>query len=414
MKTNEIKDQEQAKAINTWLGYNCRGTLELCTSFGKTLTGLKAAYYFIKQNPNFRVLVLTPTEAIRDTVWVDEAERWGLGNYFEKNFRTECIQTARTWKGTKWDMVIADEWHNYLSEENREFFSNNKIDRLLGLTAKVPREKWHIGQQICPVVYRMTIQEAREKGIVSKYAIYNLPVKLTAKEQIEYKKIDNAYNYYVNLCGGPQLAYSNAKIWKKTGTDMQKKYANGYSVQMARRMRFLYDTQNKMIMVNKLLDHPLLKDKKAITFTQSKKVAHSLATKREDTVHYYAPATADKAKGLFLTRKQRVQNLIDFKNLDSVRNMAAVKALNEGADVPKISLALLHSGTASEKDFIQRVGRAVRLAEEDKIAVIINLFISDTQEKSWVDRRLGAFKDESIWVKNLQHLEDHLESLMAA
>jgi len=405
--TNEIKDAEQGKAISAWIHYKCWGTLELCTSFGKTFTALKAAMYYIQSNPNFRVLVLTPTEVIRDDVWIEEAKQWGLEKYYHKHFRMECIQTARNWVNTQWDMVIGDEFHNYLSPENRKFFLNNRIDKLLGLTAKIPADRWDIAKQICPVIYRMTIQEAKLLGIVSKYTVANLAISFTPKEKLEYAQICNRYNYYESLLGGKHSAYNNSRNFLKNGSTTQKQQAAGFQNQMRLRTQKLYAAQNKLKVINEALDMPKFKDKLAIIFTQTKQVAHSLSSMREDTVHYYSPASADKKKGLYISKQERLENLVKFNDpTSSITRMVAVMALNEGVSIPKISLNFIHSGTNSEKDFIQRVGRTVRLADADKHALIVNCYIKGTQEEVWVNSRLGKFKEDSKWVSNLLELSD--------
>lgn len=410
MDTNKVKDLEQNKAINAWFAKNCRGTLELCTSFGKTLTALKAAMYFIEKNPRFRVLILTPTEVIRDDTWKEEAKKWKLTKYYNKNFRTECIQTARNWENTHWDMVIADEHHNYLSPENRKFFLNNKIDRLLGLTAKIPRERWDINQQICPVVYRMTIQQARKLGIVSDYIVCNLPVLLSPQERLEYTKIQNRYTYFESRLGGKFQAFRTANLWKKNGTAEQKSIANGFYRYMRARTNLLYNASNKINVVNQILDYHLFEDKMAIVFTQSKQVAHDISDKRDDTVHYYAPDNKDKDKGIYLSKDDRKANLNRFNdNRTKIRVMSCVKALNEGVNVPKISLNIIHSGTSSDKDFIQRVGRTVRLADEGKLAVIINLYVPGSQEENWVNKRLGKFKDDAEWINSLGEIDQLIQ-----
>jgi len=404
MQSNKVKDLEQNRAISAWMATH-RGTLELCTSFGKTLTALKAAMVFIEQDPTFRVLILTPTEVIRDTTWSSEAAQWGLSAVFERNFKTECIQTARNWENTEWDMVIADEMHNYLSPENRKFFFHNKIHKLMGLSAKIPKDKWEICRQICPVVYRMTIQEARDLGIVSKYTICNIPVALTSKERQRHTEICNSYGYYENVLGGKSSAFKNASYYRKGGNSQQKQASNMFYAFMRQRTQLLYNASKKLGVVNEILDLEYFKDKPAIIFTQSKKVAHELAESREDCVKYYAPDAKDKAKGLFLSKEDRKKNLAWFcEGLGGISRMAAVKALNEGVSIPKIALNILHSGTSSDKDFIQRVGRAVRLAEEGKHAYIFNLYVPNTQDQVWTEKRLGSFKEDAVWLENVQEI----------
>lgn len=403
MNPSSIKDAEQAKAINHWIGNNCRGTLELCTGFGKTLTALKAGLFFISKMPNFRILILTPTEVIRDTVWREEAKNWNMLKEYERNFHAECIQTAYQWENTHWDLVIADEVHNYLSPEYRKFWQNNKFDRVLGLSAKIPYESLAVLNTVAPIIYRMTIQEAKKQGIISNYLVCNIPVDFTPAESVAFRKIQNAYTFYERSLGGPAVAYKNAEKYRLEGDVTQKKNANAFFVQMQRRARFLYTAQNKYRVVNQILD--MFPMKTAIVFTQSKEVAFALSEERTDTVHYYAPDSKDKEKGYYLSKDDRKHNLDLFNDPTSgKRIMAAVKALNEGANVPRVSLGILHSGTQSQKDFIQRVGRTVRAESEDKLALIINLYVKGTQEEKWLNNRLGSFVEDAKWIDNISDL----------
>ena len=64
----------------------------------------------------------------------------------------------------------------------------------------------------------------------------------------------------------------------------------------------------------------------------------------------------------------------------------AIKALDEGLDVPNIDCAVITSGTQSPTQNIQRRGRAIRFIE-GKVAFIFNVYIRDTQEEKWLSNR---------------------------
>ena len=105
---NEIKDKIQRECLNIWYKKGCKGTLSLPTGVGKSRTGVLAAEYIVKNNPNAVILILTPTQTIRDSAWKDEFAKWGHSSIFENNVEAVCIQTACKYEGMMYDLVIAD------------------------------------------------------------------------------------------------------------------------------------------------------------------------------------------------------------------------------------------------------------------------------------------------------------------
>jgi superfamily II DNA or RNA helicase len=74
--------------------------------------------------------------------------------------------------------------------------------------------------------------------------------------------------------------------------------------------------------------------------------------------------------------------------------ISAVNCLNRGVNVPDCDMIIINSGTSTKADFIQRLGRAVRLAEQqDKIAICFQIYIKDTQDFYWT---LNRTKDVPI------------------
>jgi superfamily II DNA or RNA helicase len=67
--------------------------------------------------------------------------------------------------------------------------------------------------------------------------------------------------------------------------------------------------------------------------------------------------------------------------------LSTAKALDEGFDIEGIELGIIASYTSSSRQNIQRTGRAIRYLR-GKFAVVVNLYIKDTQEKTWLKRAL--------------------------
>lgn len=69
----------------------------------------------------------------------------------------------------------------------------------------------------------------------------------------------------------------------------------------------------------------------------------------------------------------------------------ASHVLNEGVDVPDARIAIILSGTGSEREYIQRLGRVLRRGTTiNKQAILYEVVAQDTSEESTSLRRRGG------------------------
>ena len=61
--------------------------------------------------------------------------------------------------------------------------------------------------------------------------------------------------------------------------------------------------------------------------------------------------------------------------------------LDEGIDVPDASVAAVLSGSGSEREFTQRLGRILRPSEETERALLYEVVADDTAEEGVASRR---------------------------
>ena len=81
------------------------------------------------------------------------------------------------------------------------------------------------------------------------------------------------------------------------------------------------------------------------------------------------------------TSKKKGRVMIEDFTAGNIKHLHSVQRLNEGLDVPDISVAVILGTDSSEIKAIQRRGRAVRL-NENKKAEIFYIIIRDTVELS--------------------------------
>jgi|TARA_R110001606_G_scaffold365323_1_gene520115 superfamily II DNA or RNA helicase len=386
MKASAIKDQIQRKGLNKWWAYPVagKGTLQYATGVGKTRCGVLAAAIVAKRlNMDCQILILTPTQTIRDRSWSDEFTKWGEKDIFDTCVKCVCIQTAYKWYGQKYDLVIADEIHNYIAPEFFNFFANNKYSKILGLSAYIDPVKLNLLNAVAPICDRISTTEASRLGLISKFTIYNVPLDLGGEEKIAYRNANNNFArlfpiFDKNLkimyaCMKPAI-YEQHLARRGEVIDIDNKtYPYQCNAAMSNRKKLLYNASTKLDAVKYLCD--LYPEKKTIIFSQTIDFADKVTELLGDSCVSFHSKIGKKA------RTANLDSLID--NRTKVTRISTAKALNEGVNVPDISMAIIASGTSKVKDLIQRVGRVVRW-EEGKQALIFHLYIEDSQEEKWV------------------------------
>jgi len=106
--------------------------------------------------------------------------------------------------------------------------------------------------------------------------------------------------------------------------------------------------------------------------------------------------------GSHLTKAVRKKRLQQFVSDPAIRVIHTSKALDEGKDVPALEMALILSSSSAERQDLQRSGRAIRWVE-GKQALVINLYIRDTQDERWLRERQK--KSVNItWVNSVEAL----------
>ena len=396
MEANQIKDKIQRKGLNKWWTYpiNGKGTLQYATGVGKTRCGILAAALIAeKSGMDCNILILTPTETIRDRAWKEEFKKWGHIDVYNSCVECVCIQTAYKYFGQHYDLVIADEIHNYISPEYFNFFANNRYDRVLGLSAYIDETKLLLLASVAPICDRVSTQEARDLKLISDFVIYNIPLQLTGAEKKQYTSANNSFNQLFPFferdlklmysCMRPKQ-YETFLLRKGMTLDSENKtFPFRCNAAITKRKKLLYNASSKIDAVKHLCK--LYPEKKTIIFSQTIEFADKVTEQLGDTCVSFHSKLGKKA------RKANLDKLID--NRTKVTRISTAKALNEGMNVPDISMAIIASGTSKTKDLIQRIGRAVRW-EEGKQALIFHLYIEDSQEEKWVSSSQTGYSVE--------------------
>lgn len=430
MNINENKTKEQNLVLEKWANNNYKGTYYGYTGVGKTRIGTIAAAEFIKRNPSETSLIVVPTENLRDNEWTNSFIKWGYGSQIE-SVTIECIQTAYKRTGSHFNTLVVDEVHSTLGSNYKALFENNTFDRILCLTATLDNEEHKsFLESLAPVIWITDKKRALELNLVSPCIIYNLAVPLTEDELINYKVADNGYRYYENALGGSRKAFSESSYILKLSKNMNNlvyynpenriidkqlinnvtikqtdcrllndseikllkdktKNAANYWRYMRERRSICQNSYNKILACKQLVDK--FSDRKTIIFSDTTEIANQI----KDLI-------GDKCLRFHskLTETEKRESLLSFSNGDKPI-ISAVKALDEGMDVPDCSLGISNSGDSTKRRNLQRNGRISRYVD-GKVAIFVNLYNADTQDFKWVFKRTQ--EQSPKWINSIDEI----------
>lgn len=376
------RTERQKEAIKCWIKAKGKGSIEGCTGFGKTRMGLMTIKALLKKYPQFRILVVVPTTALKNQ-WQIQLDEWGF------SFNSE-VQVINTVIKHKWscDFLILDECHRFSSTDFSQIFDCVMYKFILGLTATFERldGKHYIMEKYCPIVDKITFLEASANGWVSDYKEYI--VLLDVDDIDKYKTFNKEwtehfefFQFDFNLAMSmvkPAIGWKNKLAYRDTlykGNDEKKKKEilqsiNYHSIRFMQTMQlrksFINNHPKKIEVAKKIIQ--ARSDKKIITFSNNVKMAEAIGI-------------GDVYTGR-VSKKRSATMISDFSIKSSGVLNTCAKA-NEGIDIPGLSVAIILGTDSSETKARQRRGRTVR-KENDKIAEVFYLVINNTVESKWV------------------------------
>ena len=374
------RDERQEESLRKWLNHKGKGCIEGCTGYGKTRIGLNAIETVRKRYPDLSVIIVVPTDVLRNQ-WLKNLDQRGLG----LNCQVLIINTAsKTLE--QCDLLILDEIHKFAADQFSQVFKTVKYKHILGLTATIERldGKHELLKRFCPVVDTVTIEIAKANGWVADFTEYQ--VMITAEDIDIYRQynkdfvkhfefFDFDFGVALSLCGtnGIQNKFKLRDKLCPNGTKEEKSnvlkeinyHSVGFMRAMQNRKKFIHNHPQKIDVARQIIEHR--SDKKIITFSANTAMAEAIK------IGYVYTGKDGK-------KKNRI-TIEEFEKLDKgVIN--SCKLAIEGFDCPGLSVGIVLGVDSSATKAIQSTGRVVR-KEGAKYSEMFTLVVENTVEEEW-------------------------------
>lgn len=342
-----------------------------------------------------RILVVVPTEEMRDVNWPAEVVEWypdGEGMNMWRNAVTcICYVSLYKYDSNDYDFVILDECH-HLTMAGFRFFKS-MID-VMALSATYPDlqrdpEKYLMLSKVAPLIFTYSLDQGVDDEIIAPFDIH-----------VVWVPLDNVHK---NVEAGPktkryfttEAAHYNAlsNVIKKM---YAKKETKAAEFMILRRRTFLCNLPSKLAVARQLIKKVCENtqwmesgDQGAIfnAFIRTLVFCGSIAQANElfgDNVYH------SKKKGT----KTRKSGLDRFREME-LNTLGVVSAVDEGLNIPEVDQAIIIQMDSNPRTLTQRIGRVVRW-REGHTAMIWILVTVGSQDEVWYDAAIKDFDQSKI------------------
>ncbi|PHQ41479.1 DNA repair helicase [Halorubrum sp. C191] len=373
---------QQRAALEAWRTHDRQGTVILPTGSGKTFLGLQAI-----ADAGVSALVITPT--------IDLMNQWHatLTNAFGGQLTAEigvlgggsheiAALTVTTYDsayryideyGDRFGLLITDETHHLAAETYLQIPEMTIAPYRLGLTATYERADGReelLEDRMGPVVYEEVVDNLAGE-FLSEYETIQMSVELTSEERSAYDDEYQLYRDYVDTHDfdlWKEQGY--AEFLKRTSYDPQGRRA---LIAKQRAERIARTATKKLDTLDNLLKRH--HDDRVIVFTANNDFAYDIS--RE----FVLPCITHQTD-----TDERTEILERFRT-GEYSMLATSQVLDEGIDVPAANVGIILSGSASKRQYAQRLGRILRPTDDRQPARLYEIITTDTMETYVSQRR---------------------------
>ena len=345
----------QREALRNWLANEGRGVVVLPTGAGKTVV----AFMALEQVPA-RTLVVVPTiDLLRQ--WriglIDKAgvppEQVGVVGGGERSIRPVTVMTYDSAAMPRrnlssFGLLIVDEVHHLPAPTYRAIAAKASAPWRLGLSATPERADGahtDLAGLIGPEVDRRLPADLAREGHIAHYRERRIFVDLTSEERCRYDALMAEWKWY--------LATRRSHLMR--GGNFFEQLIRMSAHDPAARRALQAHHQARMIALN--------------ADGKIDRVEELLAKHRDDNVLVFSEynamvQTISRRLALpsitYRTDPEERRLILERFRAGRYTKLVSGRVLNEGVDVPDATVAIVVSGSAATREYIQRLGRVLR------------------------------------------------------
>jgi superfamily II DNA or RNA helicase len=345
----------QQSAVDAWLRAQGRGVVVLPTGAGKTIVAYDAIARL-----GVRTLIVVPT--------IELLRQWRAGIITHLRLprqmvgaigggeRTSGPVTVITYDSAAmkrrrldgYGLLVFDEVHHLPAQSYRAIVEKTGAPWRLGLSATLARADGRhedLSALIGPVVYERDAEELSAQKHIAAYKERRIYVDLAPEEELRYETLMAEWRWYLatrrsQLGNGPDMF---SALIRRSAFDAEARRA----LRAHHEARLVaLNAGAKLVAIEDLLRKHA--NDKAIVFSEYVGMVDRISRQMLIPAITYRTPPAERHAILEGFRAGKITKLVTGR------------VLNEGVDVPDANVAIVASGSASMREYVQRLGRVLR------------------------------------------------------
>jgi superfamily II DNA or RNA helicase len=377
--------KHQEDVLDNWKDADHKGIISFVTGGGKTLAAIRAAKYWLDKGK--QVIILVPSNILHSQ-WRDEIEielkpfgytpilvgndskksiwKPALQGVFGKNIKPEAALFLSTYQTAKKPefllniqnisnlLLIADEAHRLGAPDTKNIMESLQCPGRLALSATIKRYGDEEGTRALLEYFKKELEpkfdftDAIKAGRLVPYEYEFVTAQLTENEEDEFVELTSKLAKSLDWSGGQARSTSLSQHFARLRANIVKQASNKDDV--ALKLLFEAKKNDRWLVYCNSIEHvnsisERLKEKGVYPM-----IYHSeMEGDRQSTLNYF-----EREGGILLS----------------------IKCLDEGVDIPKLDRALIIASSSNPREYIQRRGRALRVAKGKYKASIYDIIVT--------------------------------------
>ncbi len=413
----------QKECLRAWQANDFHGIVNVITGGGKTVLALAAALRLkacLEPAP-LHIKIVVPSvplafqwaDALKKTLPALGAQVSLAGFYYsgqkgptDREYMIYVLNSARhalarhiltDMRSGCHVLLIADECHHCTSPENRKIFDFLKKNAIADFDVDIQRLYHSLGLSATPYstdydtvlvpalgkeIYHYSFAAAVRDGTVCSFSIYQIALSFSAEELAEYADLSDRMNSlytriikaypYLKHMDRQQMFAQLRQIAEEEGEDSpaalylnlsyKRKTVNCLAasrVSCALSLIERLECSSKILIFGERID-------------QAEQVYQALSRRYPNRVGHYHSQMTTQAK----------KNTLAAYRDGTLRILVSCRGLDEGVDVPEAGAGIILSGSAVNRQRLQRLGRILRRREGKSGACLYYLYIQESTEDS--------------------------------
>ncbi len=404
----------QKECLKLWLNNGARGMVQAVTGSGKTRLALCAIDELERMlGRDVMVKIVTPTSALMRQ-WADALQKHrncrdeiglrggGRKDPANRRYMIYVINSARyelarqilgQLEEGKAVFLIADECHRYASGENHlifEYLTRIDISQTacysLGLSATLPsgQDGHALAKALGPCIYTYEMAKASAMRTVCPFDLFHISLTFQKDEREEYDDLTERLRHcWTQLRRSLPYSFPEGMTQKERfeklrhlagGKDKRTaRLASNYIHLTYKRKKLICMTQARISCAEELVCR-LDPDDKILIFGERIAQAEELY----QILYRRYPGRVGRCHSHFTEQTNR--NTLECFRTGEFRILITCRSMDEGVDIPDASIGIILSGTSTQRQRTQRLGRIIRRHNGKERASLYYLHMEDSVE----------------------------------